>query len=522
MSRANPHRAAVFPNPAVVSRFQHCRHGHESLGFRSESQFQFQLQRRAFSREAIPGGSGSSGGGTNSSSSSHSFASLAVAAAAAASMITTDKGSDTTHPHLNLHPHLHLQYPSLPTTATTTTFCEEAAVAAAVAAAMNDDIANDQGPEIDPYDNLPEEDEPTHCSICLTYRQGPCRPYWRKVEACTKDHEKENTSKNKQKTKEGGDDKTSGKTETKTTNDNGDESDGGDDNDDGPGTRCFKYMMPWIDCASKFRNLYTLIEMDTNYTEGIADLEATSLHFCWMPGKEPEIDWTKWEQSGGDDNDNETEHKQENETTADNAPVALWKTFDPEMGDPKIITIEARVPAVMVSHDGSEAPGILECAYATDQDNHVIGFAYGTKPSDLLSTNEGNSDGNSDSDSDGDGTIAKGGTPKNDGGDDDRAETIPLNIRLVVSRTTDFVLSASYTHRRVVVAEKNQQNNDGTAAKKSEQGSDPSNVLLESHLYKSKPFSLADVPRVSSVAETETETETDSAIRSKPGERKDQ
>lgn len=29
----------------------------------------------------------------------------------------------------------------------------------------------DDEPEIDPYDNLPEEDEPTHCSICLTYRQ---------------------------------------------------------------------------------------------------------------------------------------------------------------------------------------------------------------------------------------------------------------------------------------------------------------------------------------------------------------
>ena len=25
--------------------------------------------------------------------------------------------------------------------------------------------------EIDPYDNLPEKDEPTNCSICLTYRQ---------------------------------------------------------------------------------------------------------------------------------------------------------------------------------------------------------------------------------------------------------------------------------------------------------------------------------------------------------------
>ena len=29
-------------------------------------------------------------------------------------------------------------------------------------------------PEIDPYENLPEQDEPTNCSICLTYRKvGP-------------------------------------------------------------------------------------------------------------------------------------------------------------------------------------------------------------------------------------------------------------------------------------------------------------------------------------------------------------
>ncbi len=34
-----------------------------------------------------------------------------------------------------------------------------------------DDSAEDNEPEIDPYDNLPEEDEPTHCSICMTYRQ---------------------------------------------------------------------------------------------------------------------------------------------------------------------------------------------------------------------------------------------------------------------------------------------------------------------------------------------------------------
>ena len=48
------------------------------------------------------------------------------------------------------------------------TLCESANADPAV-----DDAGDDveEEPEIDPYDNLPEEDEPTHCSICLTYRQ---------------------------------------------------------------------------------------------------------------------------------------------------------------------------------------------------------------------------------------------------------------------------------------------------------------------------------------------------------------
>jgi hypothetical protein len=54
--------------------------------------------------------------------------------------------------------------------------------------------------------------------------------------------------------------------------------------------------------------------------------------------------------------------------------VFLWKTLD-QTKDPEAI----KVTASMAVKEGQG--GVLEIAYAADQDNHVIGFAYGTKPS---------------------------------------------------------------------------------------------------------------------------------------------
>lgn len=340
----------------------------------------------------------------------------------------------------------------------------------------------EEEPEIDPYDNLPEEDEPTHCSICLTYRQvgfnvtnleqllnpsqlranvlifcflfsifrstfacnhkGPCRPYWRKVEACTKDGEKE-------KEKEEGEEDTGSEGEAAP---------------DEPSTRCFKYMMPWIDCASKYRNLYTLIEMHTNYTEGIEELEATSRHFCWVPGKEPTIDWTNWEECEATE-----EFLAEAPSTDENTePVPLWETFDPEQGDPKFLTVDAQVPVTI-----NAGEGILECAYAVDQDNNVIGFAYGTKPSELMGDEKKSDDGEDE-------------TKSNDS--DDEKETkgnldkmVTLSIKLVEARTKGFTIAASYTHRIERTTK--------------DESADNSPIGLESHLYKSKPFDLVDKPK---------------------------
>jgi hypothetical protein len=98
--------------------------------------------------------------------------------------------------------------------------------------------------EPDPYDNLPEEDESTTCTICLINRQGPCRPVWRKFERCMKD----NTPKDDQ------DDEA--KSDTPSMSE-----------------QCDIYMLPWISCIQGFRNRYTLIANDFFQHEMIGEVE---------------------------------------------------------------------------------------------------------------------------------------------------------------------------------------------------------------------------------------------------------
>jgi len=283
----------------------------------------------------------------------------------------------------------------------------------------NDDDDDDEGEE-DPYDNLPEEDEPTHCSICLTYRQGPCRPYWRKVEACTKDNELK---------KDEGDEESSAYEE----NENVDQDDEGSQKD----PPCLKYMLPWIDCATGFRNLYNLIELDTNYTMGIADLEKEATeNLCWVPSNGPKIDWSTWtryvQQSGW----KPPGIKRRN---SDYKGKTLWKTLD-QTKDPEIVEIEATVSTTQDS-------GVLECAYAQDQYGNVIGFTYGTKPSEAHQDDE------------------KDGEQSNN--------TVTVKIRLLPNVTESVTIAAAYTQPP------NDENNENKE-----------NESLESHVYKSKPYQL--------------------------------
>jgi hypothetical protein len=241
-------------------------------------------------------------------------------------------------------------------------------------------------------------------------------------------------------------------------------------------------MMPWIDCASRYRNLYNLIEMDMNFTEGIKDLETTSLHFDWSSGMEPNIDWTNYnihvllaDADNGDaseslesNSNNESQAQlpqlssSPNYATGTTTATTLWKTFDTTLGDPELITVEAKVPATM-------GGGILECAYALDQNNNVIGFAYGTKPSDAAAVQQQQQ-------------IHEENNNKED------MEMVPLGIKLAASRTEHITLAASYTYPSPF------GNND-----KKDNG-------VESHLYKSQSLFLNVESKKQQIAPTTTPT----------------
>jgi hypothetical protein len=295
--------------------------------------------------------------------------------------------------------------------------------------------------EEDPYDSLPDEDEPTHCSICLTYRQGPCRPYWRKVERCTKDHEFKKEEQDLEAAKEGGDE-TSGKLEKE-------QKDNDDDEEELQEPPCLKYMIPWIDCATTYRNLYSLIELDTNYAAGIADLEKeATMKVCWSPSAAPTVDWTPWQDYVAEHPEwklpkRSTASKKKDDhrrAAAAATSVSLWKTLDTDE-DPELVDILALVPT-------KQGEGIIECAYALDQDGNVLGFSYGTKPSEAAKTID------EEDDVDGEGPL----------------DLLELKIRLLPLRTRRITIAAAYTQ---------------PVSKAPTQPTEP-----ESHIFQSRPFSL--------------------------------
>jgi hypothetical protein len=288
-----------------------------------------------------------------------------------------------------------------------------------------DDKDNDNVDEVeeDPYDNLPEEDEPTHCSICMSYRQGPCRPYWRKVEACMKANESP-------KKEEGGDD--DGDDKKKEEEEESDEP--------RPDPPCFKYMMPWIDCAQGYSNMYNLIELETNYAEGIADLEKEATQsLCWSPLHEPKIDWSTWQTYVEENEEWKLPKKKKTTSSSSDSEkvekVTLWKTLD-QSKDPEMVNVEATVAMTL-------GEGVLECAYALDQDGNVIGFSYGTRPSEAA---------------------------EKKGADKHENPSVPLTIRIVPTRTRRVTIAASYTQPKKEDADEK----------------DP----RENHSYKSRPYSL--------------------------------
>eukprot|EP00527_Entomoneis_sp_CCMP2396_P006522 CAMPEP_0198141072 /NCGR_PEP_ID=MMETSP1443-20131203/4140_1 /TAXON_ID=186043 /ORGANISM="Entomoneis sp., Strain CCMP2396" /LENGTH=453 /DNA_ID=CAMNT_0043803687 /DNA_START=188 /DNA_END=1549 /DNA_ORIENTATION=+ len=189
----------------------------------------------------------------------------------------------------------------------------------------------------DPYENLPEEDEPTDCSMCNTFRQGPCRTPWRKLERCFKDHEDE---------------------------ENG-------------AVKCVDYFMPHQECLMNYTNLYMLVGNEMKQ-ELIKDVEIAFDEDEKPAMPMPEIDWSLY-----------LEFLQENgptfrqtEPNLDKS-TPLWKRFPPDT-EPVLISLDTHLPSV-----DKKSGWILKVAYVLDQDEKVIGFQYSEGYGNLLKLSKG-------------------------------------------------------------------------------------------------------------------------------------
>lgn len=205
--------------------------------------------------------------------------------------------------------------------------------------------------EEDPYDNLPEEDEETDCSMCQTFRKGPCRPYWRKLERCLKDHE---SSEN-------------------------------------VGAACLKYFTPHSSCLLQYTNLYHLISLH-HKQELVNDAELavrTHERRCWVDTPTNtmiQIDWKPWielyQQTGP--SFQQTIPRQSKtpstgmgtDTTSKEEPIPLWQRL-PENTEPVLVATKTRMPSI-------QEDMMLKIAYAVDQDGMVLGLSYNKAYGDLM------------------------------------------------------------------------------------------------------------------------------------------
>ena len=127
----------------------------------------------------------------------------------------------------------------------------------------------------DPYANLPATDEPTHCTICRTNRNGPCKNLWRKFEYCMKD----NPPKRQE-------------DDNGSANENGKEPPPASEDD-----RCNKYMMDWIPCVRSNFMLYAMFanQVDADYYDKIEQrlLENNNVVKEWK-ADDIDVDWSDY------------------------------------------------------------------------------------------------------------------------------------------------------------------------------------------------------------------------------------
>lgn len=215
-----------------------------------------------------------------------------------------------------------------------------------------DESHNEESPSTPPdeseddYSDLPEEDEPTTCVICLINRQGPCRNPWRRFEKCMKESPPPDENKD----------------------DNSDE-----DRKDDVVLKCQDTSLVWLRCLDKHRMTYSIIT-NKHYQPEIDGIEDRykDKKMEFKPDLLPTLDLNHWYEyleamedekmmleddlSPQDNNDNENNDAADvsNNDNHENF-VAGYATFKIK----------------------EESTGrLIDVAYVKDQDGALIGFDY--------------------------------------------------------------------------------------------------------------------------------------------------
>ena len=252
-------------------------------------------------------------------------------------------------------------------------------------AASVSDAATEPVTVVDPYDNLPAIDEPTHCTICRTNRKGPCQDLWRKFERCMKDHPP--TPQNKT--------EPSQSTQKETTNDrnNAEDKDNeakdenhledtqGDDTPD-DSDFCNKYMMDWIPCVRKHFLLYAMYsnQLDADYYGQMQSTLALDDIHEWKI-EDIDVDWSDYFTMLQTMQMNIVQIYTAGERAAD----PLWEKGCP---DPPAVEVFVRVNLMDTNnnHDdtNNDNTGNLPIAlcYARDDVGTIIGVGHFNSPKD--------------------------------------------------------------------------------------------------------------------------------------------
>ena len=244
------------------------------------------------------------------------------------------------------------------------------------------------------YDDLPPEDEPTHCTICMINRLGPCRPHWRKFEHCMKDN---------------------------SPSDNDGDNNNKDDDAVSPSSSssssksmemCDEFMFPWLQCVQSHRHLYTLMTNHVFQREYIHDflIDCAKKNIRAKKWEDPPVDWEPlWEyarETGltvsdfiGSGSTAEMQHVlgrllQLGKLNLDrlvvgSAHVPEWSPdeppqypIDPTTGEElplELVDLSVPIDLSSVDFPDKENGWEIDLAYASDEKGRVLGFEQFTK-----------------------------------------------------------------------------------------------------------------------------------------------